>query len=297
MGRDIIAAGALGVLAVIVVTVWHETILWVASWPRRYVRARGYEHELARHTAAGLRAELDWTPTYATVTIPRADVAGEPPWSPAEPVDYDPGRYGLPVPEWADPYADRYTGYGGNSGSGGSDYHGGELPAAREGGRPPAVTGEPGSESFGTPGPATYPFGDAPEDAALDETWARLERAWLEQEWAQPGSAGIPPPARDPDSGAVERGREDDGSTGTATRARELGSLSPLGITGRGGVVPVTPAAAPGSRDATAVASPGPGSRLGTRFDVELAAECAHFIREQDADVTGYLERLLGVTW
>lgn len=252
MGRDIVVAGALGVLAVIAVTVWHRELIWLASWPRRYVRARGYEFELARHTAAGLRAELDALPTYATVTIPRADVAGEPPWEPADPVDYDPGRYGLPRPEWADPYAPRYTGFGGNSGSSGSDYHGGELP------------------------PAAPPFGKAPEDAALDETWARLEQAW-----AQQGSAGIPQPARDPNSGAEERGREDDRSTGTATREHGLGSLSPLGNPG----------------EATAVASPGPRSRLATRFDVELAAECARFIRDQNADVTDYLERLLGVTW
>lgn len=287
-GSGIIVAGVLGVLTVVAVAVWHEPLIRVLSWPRRYVRARGYEYELARHTAAGLRAELDQTLTYATVTIPRADVAGDPPWEPAEPVDFDPRRYGLPLPEWADPYADRYSGYGGNSGSGGSDYHGGELPAAAEGGRTqPAATGGPGSEPYGVTGPATHPFGDVPEDPAQDETWARLMDAWQARptagSWARKGSAGIPQPARDPNSGAGERGREDDGSTGTATRALELGSPSPLGITGPG--------------DATAVASPGPGSRLATRFDVELAAECARYIREQNRDVTDYLERLLGVTW
>lgn len=178
MGRDIVTAGLLGVLAVILVTVGHGPVIRLASWVRAYVRARGYELELARHTAAGLRAELDATQTYATVTIPRADTAGDPPWEPAEPVDYDPGRYGLPVPAWADPYADRYSGYGGNSGSSGSDYHGGELPAAAEDGRAPSAMGGPGPEPYGVTGPAPRPFWDAPEDTALAETWARLEQAW-----------------------------------------------------------------------------------------------------------------------
>lgn len=294
-GSGIIVAGVAGVLAVVAVAVWHERIVRVLSWPRRYVRARGYEFELARHTAAGLRAELD-AGTYGTVTYGFVDYAttrNGPPW-PLEPRwQSDMEAAGEPLPDWARPDGDRSSAYGLNSGSSGSDYHGGELPAAAGGGRtPPAATGGPGSEPYGVTGPATHPFGDAPEDVALTKTWARLEQAW-----AQQSSAGIPPPARDPNSGAGERGREDDGSTGTATRELALGSPDPLGITGRGGAVPVTPAAAPGPRDATAVASPEPGSRLVTRFDVELAAECARFIREQDKDVTVYLERLLGVTW
>lgn len=309
MGRDgIVVAGVLGVLSVLIVWRWPEPILALLTWPRRYVRARGYEFELARHTAAGLRAELDATGhgpvTYGTVAY--APVSGEPPWplevSHGKPRDYalertlaeprwlsDMEAAGEPVPAWAAPDADRSSAYGLNSGSSGSDYHGGELPTAGEGGacRPlkalgTRAAGGPGSEPYGVTGPATYP-----DDPALDETWARLEKAW-----AQESSAGIPQPARDPNFGAVERGREDDGSTGTATRELALGSPIPLGSTGAGGAVPVTPGSAPGSRDAAAVASPGPGSRLATRFDVELAAQCARWIREQDRDTWAYLERL-----
>jgi hypothetical protein len=43
---------------------------------------------------------------------------------------------------------------------------------------------------------------------------------------------------------------------------------------------------------AATVAPPGPGSRLATRFDVELAADAAAFMRAQDQDVFAYLERL-----
>jgi len=290
VGRDgSVVAGVLGVLAVVVIWRWADAVLWALGWPRRYLRARGYEHELARHTARALLEELERPATYATVTIPRAEVSGEPPWPVIDGPEWD------ALPEWAHPYADRSSAHGLNSGSSGSDYHGGELPTAGEGGarRPMGMgtraAGEPGSELYGAPVPAhptvTLSYGElelpvTERDAAIAETWARLSEAW-----ASEGSAGIPQPARDPNSGAVERGREGDGATGTATR--ELAAWAPESAR----------QAHPGPLDAS---SPAPGwapSKLGTRFDVELAAECARYVREQDADVTDYLERLLGVTW
>ena len=302
MARDVIAAGVLGVLAVIVIVLVNRAIVL----GHRYLTARGYEFEYARHTAAAVRAELDaQTQTYGTVAY--APTRNSPPWPVLEPAAWqsDIEASGGELPEWARPDADRVTAYGMESGSSGSDYHGGALPAAAEGDRPPPVTGGPGSEPYGVPGPVplsaplpgTLTSSLAPfigDDPAMDEKWDRLMAAWSRE-----GSAGTPLPAERPDSGAVERGREDEGSTGTATRETltALGSPNPLGNTGRGGAVPVTAAAAPVPGDAAAAVSPGTGSRLATRFDVELAAECARYIREQNKDVTEYLERLLGITW
>ena len=219
MGRDILAAGLLGAAMVILITILFPRLERVLTWPRHYARARGYEFEFARHTAAALRADLDALEPGAI--IPRAAVAGEPPWKPAEPVDFDPGRYGLPVPEWADPYADRYSGYGGNSGSNGSDYGRGAEPGVwptlagngtGDGGRTSAITGD--------------------DLGPLADTWARLEQAWADGTAAPSvileGTAAASSPESDPnpgpggDAGMVPSGAAPSGPAWAPTR---LGTL------------------------------------------------------------------------
>jgi len=304
MGKDgIVVAGVLGILAVIAIWRWADAILWALGWPRRYLRARGYEHELARHTARALLDEIERPATYATVTIARAEVTGKPPWPDLEPLPPDElgplaaqwqsaiEAAGEPLPEWADPYADRVGAYGLNSGSSGSDYHGGQFspwgkrPAPAGNGTGDAGQGEPGSEPYGAPVPAPlilppgwsqpalpFPGDPDPDDPALDVTWARLVAAWDGAELPVRGDD------QDRDGGCAPT------ESRPAARADVTSVLSPR----------------PFKEATQALSALPPGwapSKLGTRFDVELAAECARYAREQDADVTDYLERLLGVTW
>ena len=182
MGRDIIAAGLLGICAVILVTLCHAPLERALTWPRRYVRARGYELELARHTARAMLEELERVPDYRTATLERAEVAGDPPWPVLEPRwQSDLERAGEELPGWAEPRADRVTAFGMESGSSGSDY--GKAPGAwavpadsgtgdtgRGGGR--------GAEAYAPPLSAPTITGD--DLGPLTDTWVRLEQAWAD---------------------------------------------------------------------------------------------------------------------
>lgn len=279
MGRDIVETGLLGILAVVLVMAGYGLVVLAT----RYRRGRGYELEHARHTYG--------TETYATVTIPRASVAGRPPWAELEPLpaplpaDLEPRwasdmeRAGEPLPAWADPEADRVTAFGMGSGSSGSDYGKtpprGAWPAPADNGTGDAgrVTRGRGSEAYGPPAPApASPWADD-EDGPLGKTWARLEQAWAD---------GTGAPSADP------------GSKDAPT--------SPVAA----GVVPVTGRPGPGNSHgpggvlAAAAASPGPGwapTKLGTLFDAVMAAEVSAYIQDQNRDVTEYLEQLLGIRW
>ena len=299
MGRDIVVTGVLGAAAVLIIYIANRVIVL----GHQYLRARGYEFEYARHTARAMLDDLEGTLTYGTVTIPRAATRRGPPWPELAHDgvlwDLDLEREGIALPEWAEPGADRVTLYGGASGSLGSDYG----PPRGRGGWPDGDAGQggPGSEPSGAPGPAPlqlppgwsqeplFPdFPDVPDDPATDETWARLMRAWGPEEARGDAETG---PASQPMGSGL--GREGEGATGTATRDREIGLWSPLRNTGRGGDRYYSTAAAPTRPPAAAAAGPGwAPTRLGTRFDAELAAQCSAWIREQNADVTGYLERL-----
>lgn len=288
MGRDIITAGVLGICAVIVVVYCHPWIERAASWPRRYVRARGYEFELARHTAAGIRAELE---DYTTKVIDRAEVAGDPPWPELEPVDYDPSRYGLPLPDWAAPEADRVTLYGGNSGSSGSEYG---LRAPRPGAWPvPADNGTGdtghdsgrGSEACGLTAPAPTLTGD--DLGPKTGSWVRLMDAWTDGTAAPSvtleGTNAASAPESSPEGFAVlPAGR----LAGDDQRAGPVCDPNP----GAGDVIEP-----PSGSGAAPPAPAWESSRLGTRFDAELAAEVSAYIRAQDQEVTAYLAHLLGV--
>lgn len=275
MGRDILAAGLLGAAMVILITILFPRLERVLTWPRHYARARGYEFEFARHTAAALRAELDALEPGAI--IPRADVAGEPPWKPAEPVDFDPGRYGLPVPEWADPYADRYTGYGGNSGSNGSDYGRGAEPG---------VWPTPAGNGTGDGGRTSAITGD--DLGPLADTWARLEQAWADGTAAPSVILEGTAAASSPESGRQGPAALLSGLVASDDQPPAPGSDPNPGPGGDAGMVP------------SGAAPSGPAwapTRLGTLFDAVLAAEASAYIQDQNRDVTEYLERLLGVTW
>ena len=299
MGRDILAAGMLGALAVIVITFCHPWIVRAATWPRRYLRARGYELEQARHTYAALLGELERPQTYATVTIPRAQTAGDPPWPELEDEtgyyaslpDWDPLSTHGALPDWAEPGADRVTAFGINSGSSGSDYGKtpprGAWPAPADDGTGDAgrVMRGRGPEACGPPAPApAMPenrgpehFGISGEDLGpLTATWDRLLTAWADDPAApsvtlegtnaasspEPVTAGqlSTGPGRDPMPGP-------DGDAGTLPR----------------GAAPSGPGWAP--------------TRLGTLFDAVMAAEVSAYIQDQNRDVTLYLERLLGMRW
>jgi hypothetical protein len=280
MGDPVLIAGAAGVI-VVIITAWLGPKF--AAWLERYHRAHGYEAGFARHVLnAGpgkdLDPELCATVTYGTVSY--APVSGTPPWPLTEPVwQSDLERAGKPVPGWADPAADRVGAYGLNSGSSGSDYHGGELPAAAgTGRRRPTGMGTPargvaGSEAYGPPGqPPPKTWDDA--DPALDDTWARLLEAW-----------GDGPAAPSPATGDTEA------------------ASSPGTVVADAPAIPGGARSAPGPADGQP--PPGPGwapSKLGTRFDVELAADAAAYMRAQNRDVAedmaarlARLERACGV--
>lgn len=271
MGRDIIAAGVLGICAVIVVTIWHEAIIWVMSWPRRYLRARGYELEQARHTYAAMLAELEPVPDYRTAVLPRADVNGDPPWPELEPVwQSDLEREGRPLPGWADPEADRVTAFGMGAGSSGSDYRtprpgAWAVPADHGTGDTARDMFGRGSEAYGPPAPAPT----IPDDRAQDDTWARLIEAWADDPAA--ASATLEGTAAASSPGPVA-GDDRHPGPGRDPIPAPVGSIVPHG-----------PGWAP--------------SRLGTLFDAVLAAEVSAYMQDQNRDVTAYLERLLGMRW
>lgn len=280
MGNDILAAGALGVLAVLVCWLGHDLIVRVCGWPRRYVRARGYELERAQHAARQEWAELERAQRGGVGSM---DLAEETAYYASLP-EWDPQSRRGALPAWAEPAADRFVGFGGASGSMGSDYgHGLPLegwPAPGSGDHGHAG-GAPGSEPSGVPGPApldlppgwsqpALPFpdrpGDMPDDPAQDDTWARILEAWGDGMGApssDPGTADAPtsPPAGRGDGHRRPVGR---------APAKATGAPAAVPVAG-GGWEPVPP---------------------GIAFDACLAGQVARWIRDMDRDVANYLERL-----
>lgn len=285
MGRDVIVAtGAAAVLVVGLVYFWPE-ISWALRWPRRYYWARAYDRDRAAHTAlaVAVRADLD------TMTIPRAEVAGAPPWDMLDDPTLwqsDLERDGRPLPAWADPGADRVSLFGLNSGSAGSDYGGGVSPRGRWPGPAGNGTGDPGrgapgSEPSGAPGPAPLdlppgwsqpqlPFDDPDgRDARkFDDTWDRLVNAW---------GGGLGAPSPDP--------RSKDAPSSPAKSGPAVGQP------------PAGPGSEPTRPPDPAVVVSGAGwapTRLGTRFDAELAADVSKMIRDMDRECSAYLDDLAG---